>query len=132
MSEIVVLVHDSTGRPLRWTSVPALAPGESLLVVQADGMTLGNLVTAPLMVSGGTLVPRPQLAGFDRLAIAADGMDAATLAGLPEGAQAWVDDVPCAIPPDGTLRIAATMPATYSVRVIAWPYQDYHAEIVAQ
>lgn len=78
---------------------------------------------------------RPTVPGFDKLALSADGVDAAILS-LPVPFVITVDGVPHAVdtPDDAGLyavTIDSAMPATYAVTVEAWPYQPYTAEIVA-
>jgi hypothetical protein len=83
-------------------------------------------------VRGDRIVPRPVLA-FDRLEIAADGVDRAVLAlrepfrVTVEGTKFQVDD------PDGdgayALVLVSTMPAVYRVGIDHWPYLPFQAEI---
>lgn len=78
---------------------------------------------------------RPTVPGFDKLAITADGVDAAALS-LPVPFVITVDGVPHAVdtPDDAGLyavTIDSAMPATYAVTVEAWPYLPYSVEVVA-
>lgn len=78
---------------------------------------------------------RPELPGFDRLAIDADGEDAAVLA-LAGPFKATIDGTEYEIATpgeDGLFRLflAADVPAVYSVQVEAWPYLPYSAEVTA-
>jgi hypothetical protein len=83
-----------------------------------------------------SLAKRPQPAGFDKLAITADGVDAATLTiDVPfvaeiDGVEYPVDSVNDA----GVYELALTAdtPATYTVKVTAWPYLPLKAEITAK
>ena len=79
--------------------------------------------------------PRPALAGFDKLEIVADGEDAATLA-APVPFVATIDGEPYDVAEPNsagvyTLAVAVDVAATYSVRVEAWPFLPYEAEITA-
>jgi hypothetical protein len=75
------------------------------------------------------LRPAPQIAQ-DKTEIIADGSDTVTLSSLP---------VPCVVTagearydvPDGELEWATLMPATYRIRVEAFPYLDWESEVTA-
>ncbi|MFO1141185.1 MAG: hypothetical protein U1E59_02150 [Amaricoccus sp.] len=75
----------------------------------------------------GTPTPRPVLA-FDTLAVAADGVDSATLL-LPGPFVAVIDGVAYEL--TDLLEIASDMPATYRVVIRHFPWRDFRAEIVA-
>ncbi len=76
------------------------------------------------------LAERPEIS-FDKLEIAADGQDAATLT-LPEPFTVEVDGVPHAVDTAPyTVAIRSTMPAVYRVRVDHWPYRALDVEIIA-
>lgn len=79
--------------------------------------------------------PRPSMAGFDKLEIAADDAEAAVLT-LPEPFTAEVDGVEYQIDVandagEYELAITSAMPASYRVTITHFPYLDYSAEIVA-
>ena len=109
-----------TGVPL--SQVPAQADAaHGVLVTDAgDG---GRSWYAP----GGVLTPR-LMASFDKLAIAADGEDAAVLA-IPGPFTATVDGIEYAV--EGSLEVASAMPATYRVEIDHFPYLALDVEIVA-
>jgi hypothetical protein len=125
-----VLVHDLatgailnvlTGVPEDMVAAQAQA-GQGVLVTDAgDG---GRSWYAP----GGVLTPRP-VASFDKLTIAADGIDVAVLE-LPGPFTATVDGVDHAVA--DRLEIASDMPATYRVEVDHFPWLPLGVEIVAQ
>ena len=77
---------------------------------------------------GGVLTPRP-VASFDKLTIAADGIDVAVLE-LPGPFTATVDGVDHAV--SDRLEIASHMPATYRVEVDRFPWLPLDVEIVAE
>lgn len=79
---------------------------------------------------GAQFVPRPTLA-FDKLAIAADGVEIATLTGLPDPCTVLVDGVPQEVT-GGVLEFSAATPGTYKVEAPdPFPAQAYAADIVA-
>ncbi|KGM36123.1 hypothetical protein [Inquilinus limosus] len=78
----------------------------------------------------GQIANRPVLPIFDKMEIAADGVDEATLVGLPDPCRVIVDDVEHVVE-GGSLSIASPMPATYVVEIKQWPYKDARYEIVA-
>ncbi|MQT13633.1 hypothetical protein [Segnochrobactrum spirostomi] len=120
------------GEITRWVTLPPW--GVSLNAEPDEGfvVTPAMYQDAPVMVdvAGGSLVARPVLRGPDRTDIRADGEDAATIAGIPAGAVVTVDGAAVAVD-DGTLEIVSTMPATYRVEIVCWPYQDLDVTIVA-
>jgi hypothetical protein len=74
------------------------------------------------------LTPRP-VASFDKLTIAADGIDVAVLE-LPGPFTATVDGVAHAV--TDRLEIASDMPATYRVEVDRFPWLPLDVEITAE
>jgi hypothetical protein len=125
-----VLVHDlATGEIVQvLTGVPedmvAAQPGEGQGVLVTDAGDGGRNWYAP----GGVLTPRP-VASFDKLTIAADGIDVAVLE-LPGPFTATVDGVDHAVA--DRLEIASDMPATYRVEVEHFPWLPLYVEIVAE
>ncbi len=118
------ILHEVTNLPLDRVDAQA-GPGQGVLVTDA---TPGGDGSDRWYVVGGSLVPRPVLA-FDKVMIAADGADTATLdIGGPftarvDGALVDVED---------RLEIASDMPGRYRVQVEeAFPYRDLDVEIVA-
>jgi hypothetical protein len=79
-------------------------------------------------VLSGVLTARPVIA-FDTLAIDADDTDVATV-DLEETFNATIDGVDHVIT-GGLLEIASPMPASYSVVIRHWPFQDFAATVVA-
>lgn len=89
----------------------------------------GRVSSRTHYVREDAIVPRPLNPGFDRTCITADGADAARLdIGRPFTAR--IDGTSHEVT-DGVLEITSPMPATYTVQVSAFPYQDYEVEIVA-
>ena len=75
--------------------------------------------------------PRPALVGFDRMTIAADNQDAATI-NLPVDCTVVVDGVSHSCPA-GPLVFTADSPGVYTFVVKdAFPYVEHSAEVVAQ
>jgi hypothetical protein len=124
------LVHGlATGEIVQvLTGVPeemvAAQPGEGQGVLITDAGDGGRSWYAP----GGVLTPRP-VASFDKLTIAADGIDVAVLE-LPGAFTARVDGVAHAVA--DRLEIASNMPATYRVEVDHFPWLPLDVEIVAE
>lgn len=72
---------------------------------------------------------RPVCPSFDRLAIAADGLDTARL-DVGRACICLIDGVSHEVA-DGVIEITSTVPAIYRVGVRAHPYRDYDVEITA-
>ena len=121
-------VYDSaTGRVMRYGHA---APEDSALQASGEGeaVILAQVEAQTDYLPDGVATPRPTL-GFDRLAIAADGEDTATLL-LPGPFVAKIDGV--AYDCEDALELASDMPARYRVEVRHFPYRDLVAEIVAK
>lgn len=126
----------STGRPFNagHCSVPdyllQTLPGSGLIDQPCDlSLDYVDLTGEPYIRR------RPTIAGFDKLGIVADGVDAATLS-LPIPFVITVDGVSHVVNTADdvgayTVTLDSAMPASYAVTVEAWPYLDYKAEIVA-
>lgn len=81
---------------------------------------------------------RPALrVSVDKTAIAADGLDAATLTGLPNPCEVVVDaddpdaDTVAAEVAGGGFEFAAEVPGTYAIEVRRFPFLPFRQEIVA-
>lgn len=83
-----------------------------------------------IYVPDGTLTPRPDLAGFDKTSILADGADTATLSGLPDPCMALINGLEHTIT-GGTLELDADYPGTWRVEIRYFPYRDFVQEITA-
>lgn len=83
-------------------------------------------------VTASRVQPRPELPAWDKTTIDADGSDTATLAGLPGGAEARVDDGPWQAVQNNTVTFSASIPDTYLVEVRCWPWLTRSQEIVAE
>ena len=120
-------VYDSaTGAVLRYGHA---APDDAALQASGEGeaVILARIDAATDYLPGGVATPRPTL-GFDRLAIAADGADIASLL-LPGPFITKIDGVTYEL--EDLLELASDMPARYRVEVRHFPYRDLVAEIVA-
>lgn len=124
-------IHDSTGR-IRQSGYATSQAG-SVAAPDSD-LTAVEVAHRPDLktewIDGDVLTARPTFDAFDTLAIAADGVAAATLANLPTGTVVTIDAQSWTIN-DGSFVFKTTTPATYDVQVRLWPYQDYDVEIVA-
>ena len=92
--------------------------------------------SADWYISDGEVVPRPALAGFDRLTIAAGGDDVARLA-VDRPFRITIDGEATDVtePTDAGLYVmdlGAVVPAEYHVTVDCWPYLPYSAVVLAQ
>jgi hypothetical protein len=119
------ILHEVTNLPL---DMVAAQPGPGQGVLVTDVGAGGGDGSDRWYVVGSSLVPRPVLA-FDKVVIAADGQDTATLdIGAPfsariDGALVDVAD---------RLEIVSDMPGRYRVQVEeAFPFRDLDVEIVA-
>lgn len=72
------------------------------------------------------VLPRPELSGFDRTAVAAG--EALTMA-APEGCVVIVDGTPHPPQSGGTLAIRFDHPGVYVVEIDHFPFQPFRAEI---
>ncbi len=121
-------VYDAaTGAVLRTGNA---APDDAALQASGDGeaVYLARLDARTEYLPDGVATARPTLS-FDTLTIAADDTETATLE-LPGAFTALIDGVAYEL--EDTLEIASDMPATYSVVIRHFPYQDFAAEIVAE
>lgn len=75
-----------------------------------------------------TVTERPVLTlAVDKTVICADGVDAATIAGIPEGATVRLGSTAHTVS-GGALRFASPLPGAFLLRFDAFPYRD--AEIL--
>jgi|SRR5690625_5069129 len=82
------------------------------------------------MVLDGELVERPQLS-FDKTTIIANGIDAATLANLPDPCTVLVDGDPHEIA-GGRIEMVTTMPGVYVIEIEdPFPAKPFRAEVIA-
>jgi hypothetical protein len=136
------VIHDAAGRIIASGSCPVKDLG-----LQTAGWGRSDLAVLPTgetsydpnasMVQAGTVMPRPALAAtLDKIAIKADGLDAATLSTLPAPTRllvrgphgATTHDVT-----DGQFVLTTTWPGTYAIRVLdAWPYLPEEWELDAR
>lgn len=118
-----------TGRILVSREMPRDEFNEDLI---ADGVAAveTDLMVDPRLayVLDGAIVARPDLPGFDRAEIRADGADAARHV-LPALMTVFVDGVPHG--PTAEVEIVSEMPATYRIEIRHFPFRDFAAEIVA-
>lgn len=82
-------------------------------------------------IKNGEITTRPTFDAFDKLIIAADGNDAATIQNVPSATTVTVDNAQTWTVGDGVFRFSTTTPAAYIVRVERWPYQVLEVEITA-
>lgn len=87
-------------------------------------------------IINGQVVPQPPpLCAADKTAIEADGVDTATISGIPPGAKVTVEDVYGVsryTVNDGVLQVTADEPGRITVSVDAPPALTYQTVIVAQ
>lgn len=133
-----IVYEIATGRIVRSGSadegdVPLQTGGDPALVVEVtdfDGQIDDRAKMMDISVAPVVMIDRPVLA-FDKLSIAADGVDQAVLPNLPNPTTVKIDGA-SHIVTDGTLEISSNMPATYLVEIRdPFPYQRFSAEIVA-
>lgn len=89
-----------------------------------QGYVAGAFKHADHYVVAGDAVPRPENpATLDVPTIAADGVDVATVSGIPTGTLATIDGPTIAAIPvdDGSLELTADVPGTYTVRLESFP-----------
>ena len=90
----------------------------------------GGLNDRLIYVVDGELEARPVLE-FSKLNIAADGVDEAVLANLPDPCTVVINGEPHEVT-GGSLELSADVPATYVVEIRdPFPYQRFRAEVVA-
>jgi hypothetical protein len=103
------------------------AEGETLF--QGEGT--GGIDYIDLTQSPPVITPRPAMqVTQNTTAITADGSDAMTLSGLPEPCTVTIGDTVYNVS-DGALEWATLMPATYQIRVEAFPYLGWEGEVTA-
>ncbi len=123
--EIPWIVYDpASGRILR----TGRSQTEERALAQADGGAIILGATADDVneyVLDGEIVPRPTLAGFDKLTILADDEDVATIT-LPVGTQVQFDGQTYEIAEgDQDFEFAADVAGSYTIKIFPpWPYYD--------
>lgn len=117
-------VYDANGKILRsgMTSQPLPStPGESVVYdigSEADDSSHYIVNDTPVPLAA-------QPAVLDKTSIIADGVDAATLSGLPNPSTVTLlNDYTETIVTDGTLVFTADVPGKYRLKVDAFPYLD--------
>ncbi|WP_353640748.1 hypothetical protein [Mesorhizobium sp. WSM2239] len=98
-----------------------------------DPLTQGVLAEASddiiHYVLAGVKTLRPAFS-ISKTEIAADDIDEAVIAGLPDPVEVAIDSVTHTIE-GGTLTLSSPMPATYMVKINHWPYLPFTAQITA-
>jgi hypothetical protein len=61
---------------------------------------------------------------LDKATINADGVDIANLAGIPVGAEVFVNDVSAGVEVDGVFQLTSNVPKQFNLRVVLFPYLD--------
>jgi hypothetical protein len=128
---IKVCVYETATGKVRWnTECP-----EEMASAQSTGVSGLAQITVEAPVNGrthrivsGVATARPVLA-FNKLAITADDVDAATLT-VGETFTATIDGVDHVIT-GGVLTITSPMAGSYTVEIRHWPHQDFTATVVA-
>lgn len=85
-------------------------------------------------VFDGDIVDRPSMSGtLDKPEILADGVDEATITGLPTECNVTVSGPVDGSTPvtNGTFAMTADIPGIYMVKIESWPYLKQEFEIVA-
>jgi hypothetical protein len=129
-----IAVYNFTNGEILWVTdmLPEEADAQvaALSSMNLDWVEAGDKIdTGTNWVVSGAVAERPVIAGFDTLAIAADDTDVATL-DLEEPFTAVIDGVEYEVA-TGLLELASPMPASYTVVITHWPYQDFTATVVA-
>lgn len=121
-----VIYEINTGRIARVVQAPSgqlqcqCGDGEAFLIGEADDSTV--------YVAQGELVARPVMQlSVDKAAIAANGVDCATVSGIPAGADVSIDFVTYPVT-DQTLSVTTTMPGEMHLLFTKFPYID--AEVI--
>ncbi len=110
-----------------------IADDEADLYEQPDGAVMPVTASPELerdYVLDGVVIPRPTLSAFDKTSIAADGIDTATLSGLPDPCTILINGQEHTVT-GGTLDLDADRPGTYRVEIRHFPYRDFAQEITA-
>ncbi|MFM2045237.1 MAG: hypothetical protein RLY86_3813 [Pseudomonadota bacterium] len=110
-----------------------ISPAEADLYAEPGWQVMAVAVPPTLAadyVLAGTVTPRPVLPDFDKTAILADGIDTATLSGLPDPCTVTVNGQDHSVT-GGVLELDADHPGTYRVEIRHFPYRDFVQEITA-
>lgn len=138
-------VYDTTGRIVQVENRPVLThvetpPPRPWLPFAAGEVELpdapGGIGDIPAWcdanyVTAGAITARPLLPEWDVAAISADGIDAATLTGLPDGCDVRIGDGAWTAVQDNEVVFTADVADTYRVEVRGWPYVTRVQAIVA-
>ncbi|TWB20683.1 hypothetical protein FBZ89_10682 [Nitrospirillum amazonense] len=129
------VTYDATGRIHAWgdLAVPDDLVDQNIAAQARDGLKAMHGMGHPDThhVVDGAIEERPSLPmTADKVQIAADGIDAVTLTGLPTGAIVTLD-AQSATADGATMAITTTLPGRHQVSVTCWPYRDLTLEITA-
>jgi hypothetical protein len=123
----------ATGR-VRWFTTSLTAPDLSFDATLAPMLIPDAIPDQPgtYWVEAGALTARPMLA-FDKLAIAADDMDVATLSGLPDPCIVNIDGVDHTVT-GGVLEVTSAQKTAFAITITdadAHPAQAFGATVTA-
>jgi hypothetical protein len=124
------VVHDQNGMIVRTGSAPegmiSIQAGTGEYAIEAAGDDLTQYVV------GGAVTDKPAMpVSIDKTTVSADGIDLATISGIPVGALCRVASIAEAVVNDGTIELTFDNPGDYEITIIAFPYLDYTVTINA-
>ncbi|WP_043062088.1 hypothetical protein [Brucella anthropi] len=130
---MIIVYQDSQ---IRWISEHAdveaytanlLSQGLRYLVIDTE--IDGADIAASYYIVDGSLSIRP-IASISSTEIKADGIDSATITGIPEGAHVRIDGYIYEIS-GGSLEFTTDHPGTYRISIDTWPLLPFEAEVKA-
>lgn len=134
--KLAVVHNPTTGQIMRtaWVTESEAAlqakPGEAVLVLDAGD----QILELTSWVDGGALASRPAMpVSIDRSEIAADGVDEATVTGVPPGAtveMAGKPGAPVAVD-DGEVVFSTPVAGEHRLIVRAFPFLDWSVMVTA-
>ena len=102
---------------------------EGMAVLVGEGMDTTHYVD----LIGPTLVPRPEIQ-IDKQTIAPDGVDTATVSGLPDPCRVQIDGEAYEVT-GGTLELQTDQPGAYTIKITdddAFPAQAFQTQVTAR
>jgi hypothetical protein len=127
------LIVDDEGRIQQKACLNGYAIPEGQIEISSEEYDTLNLTSMYLLE--GSIVERPlQLSVLDKISMVANGIDTLQISNAPKGVFMAVnaetlESVVGVI--NGTDTFTTTIPGTYKIKIVSWPYLDFETTIEA-